>query len=70
MDLIPGDAARLGVRDRRCISARARSKELLGCLGDRGVATAELCASGRLVVEKDIDCSDVGVDSSMAGGVP
>jgi len=63
---------RLGVLDRRCWrSARARSKELRGWRtveGERGVEVLDCCATFGL--EKDNDLSDVGVDSSMTGGVP
>jgi hypothetical protein len=72
VDLNRGDAVRLGVLDRRCKSARAMSKDVLGCNaveGDRGVETAEVTLGGILGVEKDRDRSDVGVDSSIAGAV-
>lgn len=65
-----GDAFRLGVLDRRCISARARSNELRGCravVGDRGV-DIEDCGCGAGGFENDMDRSEVGVDSSMTGG--
>ena len=63
---------RLGVLERRCWrSARARSKELRGWRtveGDRGVEVLDCC--GMFGLEKDIDLSEVGVDSSITGGVP
>jgi len=63
---------RLGVLERRCWrSARARSKELRGWRtvdGERGVEVLDCCVT--LGLEKDIDLSEVGVDSSMTGGVP
>jgi len=66
-----GDAFRLGVLDRRCMSARARSNELRGCgtVGDRGVEIDD-CGSGSGTVgaENDIERSEAGVDSPMTGG--
>lgn len=53
------------------MSARARSNELRGCkaaVGERGVDMVEDCGYGTLDVEKDIERSDVGVDSSMTVG--
>lgn len=61
--------ARLGVRDRRWMSALARSNELRGWRGERGVAIMEVGTCGGLGKEKDIDLSDVGVESSMTGGI-
>ena len=67
-----GDAVLLGVLDLRWMSALARSKELRGCRakdGERGVDIDDGTRVG-LLAEKDIERSDVGVDSSMTGGVP
>ena len=53
------------------MSARARSNELRGCraaVGERGVDMVDDCGWGALAVEKDIERSDVGVDSSITGG--
>lgn len=65
-----GDAFRLGVLDRRwAISDRAKSKELRGCGaadGERGVEKDDECGSGTALFEKDIERSEVGVDSSIA----
>lgn len=71
--LILGDAVRLGVLDRRCArSVRTRSKELRGCRaidGDRGVEVeVEVCGNATLACVKDIERSEVGVESSIAGG--
>jgi hypothetical protein len=38
-------------------------------VGERGVDMADGCVCGTLVFENDIDRSEVGVDSSMTGGV-
>lgn len=64
-----GDAVRLGVLDRRCTSARARSNELRGwraVVGDRGVDIDD-CGCGTVGAENDMERSEVGVDSSMTG---
>lgn len=73
--LILGDAVRLGVLDRRFArSVRTRSKELRGCRaieGDRGVEVeveVEDCGNGAVACVKDIERSEVGVESSMARG--
>lgn len=68
--LCRGDAVRLGVLDLRCRSALAISKELRECMtddGDRGLIR-EGIGGGRTEVEKDMERSEVGVDSSIAGG--
>lgn len=73
VDLILGEAVRLGVLDRLLISVRAKSKDPRGWRareGERGVEVAEVCARGIAVAEKDGDCSEVGVDSSIAGAAP
>ena len=72
VDLSLGDAVRLGVLERRWKSARARSKELRGCkaaVGERGVEMTDVCGCRTFVLENDMERSEVGVDSSMTGGV-
>lgn len=76
VDLSAGDVVRLGALEvRRCKSERARSNELRGwriAEGERGAGmAAEGSGAGSAFgFEKDIDLSDVGVDSSIAEGAP